>query len=54
MMSYHEDLDRWEQSEDDVILRAVARGQEFVLDVDDYPEAIEWVVDVISHGLPRI
>lgn len=53
MMSYHENQDRWELREDGVILRTVARGQEFVLDVDDYPEAIEWVVEIISHGQPR-
>jgi hypothetical protein len=28
------------------MLDSVARGQEFVLDCDDYPEAVGWV-----HGL---
>lgn len=42
-LSYHADLTRWLARDDSVLLRSAARGQEFVLDVDHYPEAIEWV-----------
>ena len=42
-LSYHRAPERWERTQRHVLLRAAARGQEFVLDVDHYPEAIEWV-----------
>ena len=42
-LSYHGDPTRWSISGGQVILRTVARGQEFVLDTDYYPEALSWV-----------
>jgi len=30
-----------------VPLQTVGIGQEFVLDCDDYPEAVDWVVDLL-------
>ena len=30
------------------MLEAAARGQEFVLDCDDYPEAYEWIARLLS------
>jgi hypothetical protein len=33
---------------DGVMLTAVGRGQEFVLDCDHYPEAISWVADLLK------
>lgn len=42
-LSYHADLKRWRRADDHVLLRSVARGQEFVLDLDDYPEGRKWV-----------
>jgi hypothetical protein len=49
-LTYHANADRWTLAEDHTILQSVARGQEFVLDVEDYPEAIEWVSNLISGG----
>lgn len=48
-MSYHSDPDRWTSSADGVTLRTVARGQEFVLNCDDYPEAMDWVISLIGR-----
>jgi hypothetical protein len=36
-LGYHEDLRRWSRVGDRAVLRTVARGQEFVLDVEQYP-----------------
>ncbi len=47
-LSYHCDIARWSMREDLSILRAVARGQEFVLDTDYYPEALHWVVSLFE------
>ena len=46
-LGYHSDLSRWTRRGDRVGLTSAARGQEFVLDVDHYPEAMEWI-----RGLP--
>ena len=40
-LSYHGDADRW--SEDGRRLQAVSRGQEFVTNVADAPEALQWL-----------
>ena len=37
-LSYHGDLARWSRRGKDARLRAAARGQEFVLDLERYPE----------------
>jgi len=42
-LSYHSDLNRWTPDGDEVLLHSVGRGQEFVLDCEDYPEAIQWL-----------
>jgi hypothetical protein len=42
-LSYHGDISRWTVLADDVLLRSVGKGQEFVLDCDDYPGVCEWV-----------
>lgn len=44
-LSYHSDMSRWKRSTDSVLLRTVGRGQEFVLDCNDYPEATGWVLN---------
>ena len=46
-LSYHRKLDSWQIDDDGVLLQTVAKGQEFVLDCDDYPEAPDWVADTI-------
>ena len=47
-LSYHSDLSRWHRCPGSVELRSAARGQEFVLDVDHYPEAIDWCKNLFA------
>ncbi|WP_136255421.1 hypothetical protein [Onishia niordana] len=50
-LSYHADPGRWRLRPDHAALRAVARGQEFVLEGEAYPEAIAWAGELIrSEG----
>ncbi len=51
-LTYHDSPSRWSRHGDRARLLAVARGQEFVLDLDLYPELIDWLVKVIAgdHG----
>jgi hypothetical protein len=46
-LSYHDDPSRWTLDGSSVLLRAAARGQEFVLDASEYPEAIEWAASLL-------
>ena len=48
VLSYHGDLSRWQLNEHEAILSTVGRGQEFVLDCDDYPEAVAWLVNLMK------
>jgi len=48
-LTYHADPKRWQKRDDRTMLKSVARGQEFVLDCDEYPEAINWVCDLIRN-----
>ena len=47
-LSYHSNLNRWELNGDTVLLRSVGRGQEFVLDCQEYPEAVQWFCQLLS------
>lgn len=51
-LTYHSDFKRWKKlrSKPLVELTAVARGQEFVLNTDHYPEAIKWAKDLIERN----
>lgn len=49
MLSYHTRPDRWSRRGEYTCLQTVGRGQEFVLDCEDYPEAIEWVADLLQN-----
>ena len=49
-LSYHDDQSRWESTEGGVLLRTASRGQEFVLDLDHYPEGIDWVRELAVGG----
>ena len=40
-------LRRWERSGASAKLASVSRGQEFVLDCDDYPEAPGWLRQIL-------
>lgn len=42
-LSYHSDRTRWRKMRAGALLRMVGRGQEFILDMEYYPEAIAWV-----------
>jgi len=42
-LSYHGKPVRWTDCNNSMRLQSVGRGQEFVLDVDEYPEARGWV-----------
>ena len=41
-LSYHRDTERWTERDGKSRLRAVARGQEFVLDATTADGAVEW------------
>jgi hypothetical protein len=42
-LSYHKAHSRWSRDERGTVLSSAGRGQEFVLDCDDYPEALGWL-----------
>jgi hypothetical protein len=42
-LSYHEDESRWDLRETRTRLRSAARGQEFVINLDIYPEVKKWL-----------
>jgi hypothetical protein len=48
-LTYHADRRRWTRTDDAVILRSAAQGQEFVLDADAYPEAVPWIGNLIER-----
>ena len=41
-LSYHRDPERWSERDGETRVRAVARGQEFVLDADGREKAVAW------------
>ena len=47
LLTYHNNMDRWSKTENHILLKTVGRGQEFVLDCNNYPEAYKWVSDLI-------
>lgn len=47
-LTYHADARRWRRQGERTELKAVARGQEFVLDCDEYPEAVPWTCDLLQ------
>jgi len=47
-LTYHSDVTRWHRTESCAGLRAVARGQEFVLDMGDSPEAVAWLMTLLA------
>lgn len=46
-LSYHSKLERWTIDRDDALLRCAARGQEFVLDTTEYPQALIWMPSLL-------
>jgi hypothetical protein len=49
-LGYHATPARWSRVNDRTELRSVSRGQEFVLDVAAYPEAIPWLGALIGRA----
>ena len=47
-LTYHPDRKRWRRDANHAYLRSVGRGQEFVLDLAHYPEAVGWLSDLVS------
>jgi Nucleotide modification associated domain 3 len=47
-LTYRPDLKRWETPSDHVLLKSAGRGQEFVLDCAEYPEAVAWLANLIQ------
>ena len=52
-LSYHADRRRWSMHADHCLLKTVAKGQEFVLDAQAYPDAAAWVVNLVTGSHPR-
>ncbi len=49
-LSYHRDEKRWRRRGTGVDLTTVGRGQEFVLDCADHPEAIPWAMEIVERN----
>ena len=49
-LTYHPDLGRWRTDANHAYLRSVGRGQEYVLDLAHYPEAVEWLTDLVANA----
>jgi hypothetical protein len=47
-LTFHGESSRWHKAETSVLLDTVGRGQEFVLDTEDYPEAGPWARALIE------
>ena len=47
-LSYHRSAARWTLQEDCTRLRSVGRGQEFVLDCNEYPQAVGWLKGILD------
>ncbi|TFH88583.1 hypothetical protein EQG41_01745 [Billgrantia azerbaijanica] len=48
-LSYHANRQRWRRHADHTELNAAARGQEFILDGTEYPEALPWARELIRQ-----
>ncbi len=51
-LSYHDAAERWTPalSRGEVHLQVVGRGQEFVLDLDEYPEVVPWLERLLGRA----
>ena len=52
VLSYHDKPKRWQRVGNRTHLHSVARGQEFVLDLEDYPEALPWLRSLFAIAAP--
>ena len=46
-LTYHPKLHRWKHDDRYAYLQSASRGQEFVLDLDQYPSVMDWLVQSI-------
>lgn len=49
-LTYHSKPSRWVLDNNQVILRSVAKGQEFVIDSEEYPDLENWVSTIIKES----
>ncbi len=49
-LSFHRKKTIWNKNKDCVYLQTVGRGQEFILDCQDYPEALKWIGHLIAKS----
>jgi len=49
VLSYHDKSERWREVGDHVRLQTVGRGQEFVLNMEHYPESVPWVMSLLAN-----
>ena len=47
-LTYHNNLNRWTQKEGHVLLNTVGRGQEFILNCEEYPESLDWLCSLLN------
>ena len=45
-LTYHGKMDRWQRKEENVLLKSASRGQEFILQIEHYPEAKSWLNEI--------
>jgi hypothetical protein len=50
LLTYHCDEKLWIRTANHTILHTQAKGQEFVLHSDEYPEAITWARRILTHA----
>ena len=50
-LTYHNKMERWQRRGATTLLRTAPRGQEFVLDAEQYPEAVGWVLSLLKVGV---
>lgn len=48
-LTYHPDRKRWRRDAEHSYLRSVGRGQEFILDLSHYPEAVRWWSNHVAY-----
>jgi hypothetical protein len=49
ILTYHGNPNRWQVKPQGVVLSTVGRGQEFVLDCEHYPEAVDWLANLVKR-----
>ncbi len=49
-LTYHSSAARWQPTGEAVLLKTVAKGQEFVLHTEFYPEALAWLKSLLKQN----